>query len=88
MESQVKKYKIKTPGFYFIYIKKQNPMFKDQTEKFATLFNIDGILITELNTEANKVNGISRFTHKQTIQWFDSILNPIVKSPRGIKLPK
>jgi hypothetical protein len=82
-----KKHKVKTPNYYFTYSNRQNSFYKEQTDKIASLYRVsDGQLVSELNTEADKVNGISKFTHKETIDWFDSILNPVKNIPSGIEL--
>lgn len=85
--TEIKKHKILTPGYYFTYSNRQNPFYKDQTEKIASLYRVsDDELIQELNTEADKVHGIDKYTHEETIGWFDSILNPIVEILSGIQL--
>lgn len=76
--THTKKYKITTSGYYFTYSHRRHPFYRDQFEKIASLYRAnDDQLIGELNTEADKVHGIDKFTHKETIQWFDSILNPV-----------
>ena len=84
-----KKHKITTPGYYFTYSYRQHPLFRDQTEKIASLYRkSDDHLINELNTEKDKVNWIDKFTHKQTIIWFDSILNPVEDNSIAINFSK
>lgn len=84
---EIKKHKTETPGYYFTYINRQHPNFKDQTEKIAQLFReSDGEIISELNTAEDKVNGIDKFSHKEVIGWFDSILNPSKNNLSGVHL--
>jgi hypothetical protein len=85
--TKIKKYKILTPGYYFTYSNQQHPFYKDQTEKIASLYKeSNDELIKELNTDADKVHGIGKFTHEETIGWFDSVLNPIVETLSGVDL--
>ena len=85
--NKIKKHKILTSGYYFTYSNQQHPFYKDQTEKIASLYKeSNDELIQELNTEADKVHGIDKFTHEETIGWFDAILNPIVEILSGTEL--
>lgn len=85
--SKIKKHKVQTQGFYFIYSNRQHPFYKDQTEKIASLYRErDNELINELNTEGDVVHGIEKFTHQEVIDWFDSILNPPKSILSGIRL--
>jgi hypothetical protein len=85
--NKIKKYKIQTPGYYFTYSDRQHPFYKDQTEKIASLHKeSNDELIQELNTEADKTRGIDKFTHKETIDWFDGVLNPVVEIISGVDL--
>lgn len=87
METNSKEFKTETPGYYFTYDHKQHPSYRDQTEKWALLYEeSSGQMISELNTEADKVNGMDAFTHKEVIGWFDSILNPGSRILSGVQL--
>lgn len=87
MKKKIKKFKTETSGYYFEYIRKQHPFYKDQTEKWALLYEENsGQMISELNTEADKVHGMDEFTHKEVIDWFDSILNPESRLLSGVQL--